>query len=163
MRWIIDGYNVILADLRLSKLLRNDPEAARNELSREIQHSGKLQGQKVTIIFDGKYTASTERITENLEIKFSAPRETADDLIKKEIGDQLKRRSLLVVGNDHAIINYARECGAKVVKSEDFLSRIREPKSTNNTTGELFAEKPVAADKPDLELLRLFRGKKNEK
>ncbi len=163
MRWIIDGYNVILADHKLSKLMKNSLELARDELAQEIRRSGRFRGQRVTIIFDGRHSSSAERIAENLEIRFSPPRETADDLIKKEIGAQPGRRSLFVVSNDHAIINYARECGARVIKSGEFLSLVREPKHGKDTSNDSSAEKPAANDKPDPELLRLFIGEKNEK
>ena len=163
MRWIVDGYNVILADRKLSKLLRNSPEVAREELVIEIQRSDRLRGQRVTIIFDGSIASSTERITENLEIRFSPPRETADDMIKREVGDQLRRRSLYVVSNDRAITDFAKECGSKTVNSEDFLTLVRERKQKRNPADDASVDKPTAVGEPDRELLRLFIGKQNEK
>ena len=160
MRWIVDGYNVILADNRLAKLLRNDSETARAEFLSEIQRSGKLGKQKVTVVFDGKFSSSAERIANNIDVRFSARGETADDLIKIEVGTSAKRRSLSIVTNDHAIINYARECGANVVKSQDFLLMVRGANVTTQAGKISVVEKPEPTGNPDPELLKLFSEKK---
>ena len=160
MRWIVDGYNVILADNRLAKLLRNDSETARAEFLSEIQRSGKLGKQKVTVVFDGKFSSSAERITNNIDVRFSARVQTADDLIKIEVGTSAKRRSLSIVTNDHAIINYARECGANVGKSQDFLLMVRRANVTTQAGKISVVEKPEPTGNPDPELLKLFSEKK---
>jgi predicted RNA-binding protein with PIN domain len=168
MRWIIDGYNVIFSDARLSKLLRNDVEAARDELIVEIQSRRSLTNDKVTLVFDGRYRATTDRISDNLTISFSTKGQTADDLIKEEIGRSTTRRSLCVVTNDLAIIDYARVCGANVTKSEEFLLMVRKflpsHKGSRNDGKEKKedsdAEKPAVIGKPDQELLKLFKENK---
>ncbi len=128
MMWIVDGYNVIFSDTRLLKLSRNDMETARDELLREIQSGQRWLNGKATVVFDGKYRTTAEKISDNLSVSFSGTGQTADELMKKEVGNSTTRRSLGIVTNDLEIINYARICGVprnNILKSEDFLTIIR--------------------------------------
>lgn len=159
MFWLVDGYNVALSDSKLSRMLRNDNEAGRRQLLFEVAGSRRFSRQNVTIVFDGRFASSSERETPRLLVKFTSRGETADDLIKREIGDSKKRRSLTVVTNDRSILAYARECGAKTLGSAEFLSMVRE-KTPGRKNSEPFSEKPEPAGKPDPELLKLFTGKK---
>lgn len=160
MKWLIDGFNVILSDSKLGMLFRNDGEAGRAELVFEIANSGGYSSDDVTVVFDGRFGSSVSREGRKLTVRFTARGETADDFIKGEIGKSNRRRSLFVVSNDHSIVDYARECGANAVSSADFLARLR-----NRTPGRRFAEdpkseKPESTGRPDPELLKLFTGKK---
>jgi len=175
VRWIIDGYNVIFADARIFKILRNNIETARCELLREIQRSTSLAGDKITIVFDGKYNSTSDKTSGDLVVTFSAEGQTADELIKNQIADSTVRSSLRVVTNDLAIIDFARICGvprSNIIKSEEFLERIRSlaptQKAPQHTTMksrkpraprsyDSTAEKPMSLGKPDPELLRLFK------
>ncbi len=160
MRWLIDGYNVILSDEKLAKMLRNENEAGRGELVFEIANSGRFKGDEVTIFFDGRFGASSSRETPKLLVRFTARGETADDAIKREIGNSSRRRSLFVVSNDHAIVSYARECGATAVSSAEFLVKVRNREPSNERAGNIASEKPESTGRPDQELLKLFTGKK---
>jgi len=159
MHWILDGYNIMLGDEKLGKAARNNLEGARDELIREIIGAENLRRESVFLIFDGKSGGPTEKITPNLQVKFSKPGETADDVIKSMVRNYKKRISVLVVSDDRAIVNYAKQCGAKVVSSTDFLTLTRARKSKSNEP-ESFSEKPTTPTKTDLELLRLFKQKK---
>lgn len=160
MRWLVDGYNVVLSDEKLAKMLRNDNEAGRSELLFEIAHSGRFKGDDVTVFFDGRFGASSSTEAAGLVVRFTARSETADDAIKREIGKSPRRRSLFVVSNDHSIVNYARECGARAVSSADFLAKLRNTASSNGRSGNVASEKPESTGTPDPELLKLFTGKK---
>ena len=116
VNWLVDGYNVILADPILSKHFRNNQEAGRIEFVRQIGISEKLRRQRTVIVFDGKYSGSTDRLSPHVEVRFSAGRETADDLIKRLIGETRRRSSLTVVSNDRSIIEYAKICGAATMR-----------------------------------------------
>lgn len=160
MRWLIDGYNVILSDEKLAKMLRNENEAGRGELILEIANSGGFKRDQVTVFFDGRFSASSSREAPALVVRFTARGETADDAIKREIGKSSRRRSLFVVSNDHAIVSYARECGANAVSSADFLAKVRNRGPSNVRSGNTASEKPESTGRPDPELLKLFTGKK---
>ncbi len=159
MLWLIDGYNVALSDGKLGKMLRNDNEAGRRQLLFEIAGSRRFSRQNVTVVFDGRFAASSERETPRLLVRFTSRGETADDLIKREIGESNKRRALTVVTNDRSILAYARECGARTLGSAEFLSMVRE-RTPDRGTADHYSEKPEPAGRPDPELLKLFTGKK---
>jgi len=158
MHWILDGYNIILSDERLTKAAGNDLETARDELIREITFSSKFKGDNVSLVFDGKTGSPDLKINSRLRVIFSKSPESADDLIKDMIGNYRTRRSIIVVSNDRSIADYARECGARTMKSTDFLSLIR-AKEEEKMEEKSFSEKPPQPSKPDLELLKLFREK----
>jgi predicted RNA-binding protein with PIN domain len=161
MRWILDGYNVILTDERLAKVAKNDLEAARRELTATIASNGRLRHEQVLVVFDGKSAGSAEQIAPNIETRFTGRGETADDFIKRTIGLYRKRRSVFVVSDDHSIISYAKECGANVVSGRDFLHSLREPKNGKRTK-EPPSEKPAPPMRSDPELLRLFKQRKRD-
>ena len=158
MYWILDGYNIILADEKLSKMARNNLEYARDALAQEILSSERFRRQNVSLVFDGRSGGSSEKIASNLEIKFSKSTESADDLIKSMIGNFKSRSSVFIVSNDLSIVNYAKECAANVSSSRDFLSLIRVGKNNTKEDGSS-SEKPSVPGKSDFELLRLFKEK----
>ncbi|MGO9482412.1 MAG: NYN domain-containing protein [Candidatus Kryptoniota bacterium] len=168
MKWIVDGYNVIFSDSALSKVARNNIEAARDAIVSEIESCRRLTKDKLDLVFDGKHKTAVDRLSDNLTVSFSASGQTADDLIKDEIGRSTARRSLCIVTNDYAIIDYARGCGAIVMQSEEFLSLVRKFKSAHGgsrkletePTLDLDAEKPRVIGKVDQELLKLFKENK---
>lgn len=159
MFWLVDGYNVALSDAKLSRMLRNDNEAGRRELLVEIAGSRRFSRQNITIVFDGRFAASSARETPRLLVKFTDRGETADDLIKREIGESVRRRALTVVTDDRSILAYARECGAKTLGSTEFLSMVR-GKVPAGKNAETLSEKPEPAGRPDPDLLKMFTGKK---
>lgn len=159
MRWLIDGYNVILTDPRLAKMLRNDNEQGRHELISRILATRRLNKDDITVVFDGRYAASSSREGNRLLIRFTARGETADDFIKREVGKSQRRRSLVVVSNDRSILAYARECGAGIMGSGEFLAMTRERKQ-HPSHSYASDEKPDPPGKPDPELLKLFTGKR---
>lgn len=159
MRWLIDGYNVILSDQKLAKVLRNDNESGRRELLVEIVSSRRFVRQEMAVIFDGRFGASSSREGRKLEVRFTSRGETADDVIKSEIGMSKRRRTLTVVTDDRAIIAFAKECGARTLGSRDFVRLIRE-RPPDREGDSIFAEKPEPTGSPDPELLKLFTGKR---
>jgi predicted RNA-binding protein with PIN domain len=161
MHWILDGYNIILSDEKLARIAGNSLEAGRDELVREISSTAKLGNDHIFLVFDGKSSGSSEKVTRNLEIKFTKNHETADDLIKSMVGTYNSRVSVRVVSNDYSIIGYAKECGATTVRTGDFLELLRTQRIQEKEK-EAFPEKPLAPVKSDPELLRLFKEKKRD-
>lgn len=159
---MIDGYNVILSDQKLSKLLRNDNEIGRREFLGEILRSNRHSREEITVVFDGRFAASAANESTRLLVRFTSRGETADDFIKREIGASPNRRSLIVVSNDLSIVSYARECGAGTQTSGEFLAAIREKRITAPDTGRDSGEKPEPTGRPDPELLRLFSGERKK-
>ena len=140
-------------------MLRNDNESGRRELLAEILGSGRFTGQDVVIMFDGRFGASSSREGDRVEVRFTSRGETADDVIKSEIGRSTRRRSLTVVTDDRSIVTYAKECGARTLGSRDFLRLIRE-RAAGSKDVDTELEKPESTGSPDPELLKLFTGKR---
>lgn len=156
---LIDGYNLILSDEKLSKLMRRDPTIARETLIDEIRNViGKAS--KITLIFDGRFSHEKQLVSQNFEIQFSQKGEPADDVIKDIVGRAYNRRSITVVTNDLSIIAYARECGSKTMKCGDFVKLLRTKKpSPSGNTREKSIEKPQHITNKDLELLKKWSRK----
>ncbi len=159
MRWLIDGFNVALSDQKLSRLMKIDSEQARHELAMEILGSKRLSKEDINLVFDGRFAPSSSREGPRLVVRFTSRGETADEWIKREIGNSTRRRSLTVVSNDLSILGYAKECGAATMKSGDFLSMVRAVNERGNGMV-IDDEKPESAGKFDEELLDLFKGKR---
>jgi predicted RNA-binding protein with PIN domain len=156
---VIDGYNLILADIRLSKLMNKDPFSAREKLVNEIQQ-GIGKSSKVTLVFDGKFLHQKELISQNFEVQFSPRGESADEVIKEIIGRAWNRRVITVVTNDLSIIAYAKECGSRTMKSEEFLRLLRTKEIVRKENdGKNPLEKPEHVTNEDFELLKKWRKK----
>ncbi len=160
MIWIVDGYNVIFSDKILTKLVRGNNETGRQELIRRILQSTEFKGDKVVVVFDGKYGPSNEKPAANVYVRFSPARETADDMIKREIAQSTRRRSLRIVSSDTSIADFARECGAVALDSSDFLSLLKRPANRREHDSGMGSEKPNVGTALDTELLKLFNGEK---
>ena len=159
MRWIIDGYNVLLSDQKLSHLMKIDSEQARRELVLEISGSRRLSRDDINLVFDGRFTPSSSHEGPRFAVRFTSRGETADEWIKREVGNSTKRLSLTVVSSDLSIVAYAKECGAATMKSGEFLSVVR-TKNAGRKQIDADDEKPASAGKLDQELLDLFKGKR---
>jgi len=158
VKWIIDGYNVIHSDPRLAKALAHSLEAGREDFLLEIQKS-PIKHEKILVVFDGRYESPKEEYGRDIEVRYSARGQSADDLIRAEIAAASRRRSITVVSDDHAVAGYARECGAIAASSREFISAIRTPKNGKDRRESSSREKPESGGKIDEELLRLFKGK----
>jgi len=159
MRWILDGYNIILSDEKLARIARRNLEAARNELANELSLAAKPPNDSHLLVFDGRADGSAKDSLRNLEIRFTNSGESADDFIKNIIGGYRKRGAIRTVSNDLSIINYTRECGAVPVSTAEFLRLIR-MRSNRRNDEETSSEKPQSISKSDLDLLELFKGEK---
>ncbi len=139
--------------------MKIDSNQTRHELALEILRSARLSKDDINLVFDGRFAPSASREGPRLVVRFTSGGETADEWIKREIGNSTKRRSLTVVSNDLSILAFAKECGAATMKSGEFLSMVR----TLNARGKDTVsddEKPASAGKLDEELLYLFKGKR---
>lgn len=123
LHFILDGYNVIkqtpvLADKKL--------EEGRNALLRLIENQ-KPQGSsnnKVTVVFDGQSGFVEDQRKSFANVIFTC-NETADEKIKHLVSGQKNRKSLVVVTNDRDVRYYVRSLGAKILKVEEFLAKVR--------------------------------------
>jgi predicted RNA-binding protein with PIN domain len=124
---IVDGYNVIHADERLKQTAARDLEGARGQLVGRVKRYLKHKRVQITIVFDGAggLTEVEPVVPGKLQVLFSNTLQTADELILKTLGDANNPRAFIVVTSDMTDIGRcAREMGAEVVGSREFLKRI---------------------------------------
>ena len=123
--YLIDGFN-LFHKIRVLE----DSTTPRSDLVQYIRRN-KLTGShnnRVTIVFDGFETAELQ-VDPEYRIVFSEKR-TADDVIKEIIRGVRHKRDVVVVSDDNEIRNAAREEGAQVRGTQEFLEskKSRRPK-----------------------------------
>lgn len=119
LRWLlIDAHNVIHADAELRRLLR-DPERARAELERLLAHRGRC-----TVFHDGGPGGEPRTLRRRgLTVVYSGTGE-ADDAIVRWL-KQHPGMHAAVVSDDAALGRRARQLGAGVISTLQFLGTLR--------------------------------------
>lgn len=131
---IVDGYNVVHADPRLTRLARSDLQAARSELIRRLTRYLGSKNVLLTVVFDGHggITDVDVEIPGRLQVMYSPSGQTADELILEILEAAANPREYVVVTSDMADIGRsAKSIGASILKSPDFLARI-EPRGSKS-------------------------------
>ncbi len=143
IHYIIDGNNLIGKIPSLRKL--EDKQSAREKLSLMLQRYFSGRKVKVSLHFDGYENELIKAA--RIVIRYSLNR-SADDLIRKEIENMKNIKSTYVVSSDAEVLSYARLCGCKVIKSEEFYDMISQ--SNKNFSSE---EKPTEFNKDEFKKL----------
>lgn len=122
---VIDGYNLIRQSSRLSAVERRDLQIGRETLVDALAAYKRVKPHPITVVFDGvdAPTGMPRRdVHKGIKLCFSAPGETADDMIKRMAARE--KDQLLVVTSDNDIIRYVESMGATTVGSQDFEERL---------------------------------------
>ncbi len=127
---VVDGYNFLYAsrgtDCDFTAL---SLEKAREAIVTFLTIYRQAKREKVTVVFDGTrsvvYGARSE-ITRGVEVTFSDPGETADEVICRMVAGSPNPRSFLVVTADRAIRNAVQASGARIIGPRNFLLSSRE-------------------------------------
>jgi predicted RNA-binding protein with PIN domain len=158
MPFLIDGHNLIgkLPDMKLS-----DPNDEDKLIARLKQYVART-GKHVTVVFDPpKYSewfawSDDHYDQKNLTVIFAQAGRTADDVIREHISHVKDKQGLIVVTSDAAVINFARQCGVKNVRtSEQFAQELRDTLSAPTPT-----EKPTLSQAELNEWLSVFKEPK---
>lgn len=129
MPLLIDGHNLIgkMPDMKLS-----DPDDEDKLIARLKKYVARTK-KRVTVVFDppkqSEWFAWTDDRYEqpNLEIIFVTMGRKADDKIRERITQTKDKQGLVLVTSDSAVVNFARQCGVKNVRSsESFAEELRE-------------------------------------
>ena len=112
--YLIDGNNLIGHTKSISY---KDPQARQQVLNR-IAKFLESRHRKATVIFDG--TAEPLRKGRWMQLVFSGPGRTADDLIRKQVEAARSRKGLCVVSSDNGVYGHARSCGVEALKCHEF-------------------------------------------
>jgi predicted RNA-binding protein with PIN domain len=147
MPLLIDCYNVLHAEKppRLAGLTTA-------WLCRALARS-RWAGQPILVVCDGQ--ASPLELVESpvaaVELTYSGPERTADQVIIQQIERDTGPKRLLVVSSDHEILKAARRRRAKTLTSEQFLHELaRQLNQPGHSPRE--PDKPDPSDMPQAEI-----------
>jgi predicted RNA-binding protein with PIN domain len=153
---IVDGYNLILRTPRLrpgpGRTLRESREKLVNLLA------WMMGGEHVwhLVVFDGAEGGGRDERNGRIEIRYSRPPLKADDVIRAQVEEQLRRyERVTVVTADLEVARHARAMGADVALSDLFLASALG--ADREAEGE--PEKPATLSRTELEeWAKLFRA-----
>jgi predicted RNA-binding protein with PIN domain len=120
VRWLLDGYNVIRRDPDLRAHEAESLEAGRTALLALLARVAARVSDAFTVVFDGARRAGGAPSAGRVQVLFSRPPETADDVLRR-LATTL-REGAIVVTSDRAVQDSARRAGAVVVDAEAFVA-----------------------------------------
>jgi len=125
MRWLIDGYNVIRRDPELHAHEAAGLEAGRAALVTLLARVASRVSDNFTIVFDGARRTGGAPSPGRVQVMFSRPPETADDVLRRLAGTL--REGAVVVSSDRAVQDSARRGGSVAVSAEAFIEAATGP------------------------------------
>jgi predicted RNA-binding protein with PIN domain len=125
MRWLIDGYNVIRRDPELHDREVVSLEAGRSALLALLSRVASRVSDTFTVVFDGARRTDGAPSSGRVQVTFSRPPETADDVLRRLAGSL--REGAVVVTSDRTVQDSARRGGSVAVSAEAFLRAVAGP------------------------------------
>ena len=122
MHWLVDGYNVIRRDPDLAQRETRGLEDGRAALLRVIAGAARASGDPFTVVFDGARRSGGAAAGGQVQVMFSRPPETADDVLRRLVGEL--RSGAVVVSSDRAVRDAAERAGAAAVTAEQFIDAL---------------------------------------
>ena len=125
---IIDGYNLLGVSNRGSLDGGQDGELVREQLLQELAKYRHRVGHTMTVVFDAWRQQGGTQHQEHragVTVIFTKQGEQADQVIQRMVRSQ--SQDCVVVSSDHEIMNTARSHGAIVLRSQEFLAKLRKP------------------------------------
>jgi predicted RNA-binding protein with PIN domain len=149
---LIDGYNLLHKDGVLKNLAERSLEAAREELLASIANY-RTGGIEIVVVFDGQGASGHRKSSSRpgIQVRFSRPPKTADQVILEILEKESRRSSLTVVTSDKKDIGrIAAAEGVRWISSETFLRRLGRTGSKGRRR-EREHEKPPATSPAEVE------------
>src|SRR5438874_11115911 len=123
MKWFVDGYNVIRRDADLRGRESESLEAGRTALLAAVAAAARRTGDQFTVVFDGARRDAGPPAAGQVQVVFSRPPETADDVLRAMVVKA--GAGTAVASSDRAVGDAARRAGAVAVSAEDFVGALR--------------------------------------
>jgi predicted RNA-binding protein with PIN domain len=123
MRWLLDGYHLIRRDAELHDAEGQSLEAGRTALLALLAGVARAVTDDFTVVFDGAHRGGGDPSGGRVQVVFSRPPESADDVLRRMAGSL--REAAIVVTSDRAVRDSARRTGAVAVTAEAFLDAAR--------------------------------------
>jgi predicted RNA-binding protein with PIN domain len=143
---IVDGYNLI----HRSAALRPGPERtlrqSREKLVNLLSWAMGSGDATFIVVFDGAGGGVSAERQGRVEVRYSRPPKSADQVIRELVEERMKRiERITVVTADLEVARHARAMGADVSLSDLFLASVMGPVSPENP------EKQVTLSKREIE------------
>ena len=127
---LVDGYNIIHAHPRLSQVVGEDQEAAREGLLREVAPlaSPAFYGM-VVVVFDAAGSRNPEPVSEErggMTVVFTRRGQTADSFIEAAVKRLAAAHEVEVATSDRVLSGVSSGFGARVMGGEALLALARE-------------------------------------
>lgn len=122
MRWLVDGYNVIRRDPDLRAEEERSLDSGRKALIRLLSDAASGTDDTFTVVFDGAPGPRPSGSPGRIEVVFSRPPETADDVLRRLATRW--REAAIVVSSDRAVKDATRRLHAVSVDSDDFVAAL---------------------------------------
>jgi len=132
--YLIDGYNVIHKIPELKNALETNLEKARNLLIRRILTYLATKKIEITLVFDGDnvgYVGNPYERKKRLHIYYSHAPEKADPLIKRIIRQKANSAQLILVTEDHELLNFGKSYGVTGISPSQFYQLLRKETQQN--------------------------------
>ena len=119
--YLIDGNNLIG---HTKSIPSQESAGARQLLLNHVSGFLEVTRRKAIVVFDGK--SEPLRKTSRVQLVFSGPRTSADEVIRRQVESSKTRKDLCVISSDNAVYGYARSCGVRALKCLEFNRLIQE-------------------------------------
>jgi len=132
MSYLVDGNNVMAQRVGWHR----DKPKARRRLMDELARFAEAKRVRVAVVFDGapeQHFADGASYKGSVRVFYAARGSNADERIKQLVEASRERRTLIVVTSDRALSDYARRCGAQILRSGEFRKRMEEAAANAST------------------------------
>jgi len=123
MPLIVDTYNV----LHVTGVLPPDLAGLDVPGLADLIRPGRYRHEQVQLVCDGSPPpGGIPAVGPSVEVLYSGPHCSADDLIGRIVTRSSDRRRLIVISSDREVALHARRAGCRVLRSEAFLEQLAE-------------------------------------
>ena len=146
MRWLIDGYNVIRHDADIRDRDTARLAAGRAALLALLAGVARDVPDDFLVVFDGAHRAGGAPGGGRVQVVFSRPPETADDVLRRLA--LTHREGAVVVTSDRAVLDSIRRAGAVGVSAEAFLRAVHQRVDGRDADDEAELDEDEEAPRP---------------
>jgi predicted RNA-binding protein with PIN domain len=152
---IVDGYNVILRTPQLKPEGGRTLRESREKLVNLLSWMMGSEQVRFLVVFDGAEAGGRDGSDGRVEVRYSRPPETADDVIRRLVEQKVDGHdAVTVVTADLEVARHARAMGATISLSDLFLASAMGGGRDTETP-----EKPTTLSRAELEeWAKLFKA-----
>jgi len=127
---LVDGYNLIYTHPELAVMVREDQEAARDGLLKELAPlAAPDHYELVMVVFDAAGSSQSEPVAQErggMTVVFTRREQSADAFIERVVRRMVPANQIVVATSDRTLADLARGFGATVIDGKSLLGRTQE-------------------------------------